>query len=142
MLARLLGSPLRRGRAGHRPIVAAIVLSLLAALAVAPVSAASDGLRLVMVEQSGCAYCLRWHEEIGPIYAKTPEGAAAPLERVHLRADLPQGMQFDSPAVFTPTFVLLRDGAEVGRIEGYPGEDFFWGLLGQMLAAAGSPVAP
>ena len=36
---------------------------------------------------------------------------------------------------------VLRDGrdpalrAEVARIEGYPGEDFFWGLLEMMLKA-------
>lgn len=35
--------------------------------------------------------------------------------------------------MYTPTFILLEDGQEVGRIEGYPGEGFFWGLLGKML---------
>jgi len=38
--------------------------------------------------------------------------------------------------VFTPTFVLMGDGVEVGRMEGYAGEDFFWGLLGRMLSQA------
>jgi hypothetical protein len=38
---------------------------------------------------------------------------------------------------FTPTFVLLVDGVERNRIEGYPGEDFFWGLLGRMLDQEG-----
>lgn len=126
MLARLLS--------GFGSLVAAIWLA-------GPVAAAQPELRLVMVEQPGCTYCLRWHEEIGPIYGKTPEGAAAPLERVRLHAPTPEGVSFDSPPVFTPTFVLVRDGAEVARIEGYPGEDFFWGLLGQMLEANGAGVA-
>jgi hypothetical protein len=30
--------------------------------------------------------------------------------------------------------VLVKDGVEVARLEGYPGEDFFWGLLGRMLS--------
>ena len=38
-----------------------------------------------------------------------------------------------SPIRFTPTFVLVDDGREIGRIEGYPGEDFFWGLLERLL---------
>ena len=113
----------------------------LALAATLPVRAAGE-LRLVMVEQTGCTYCLQWHTEIGPIYPKTPEGAAAPLQTVQLRAPLPDGMTFDSPPVFTPTFVLLSDGAEVGRIEGYPGEDFFWGLLGVMLKENGADVTP
>ena len=40
---------------------------------------------------------------------------------------------------FTPTFILVQDGVEVGRIEGYPGEDFFWGLLGKMFDRANIP---
>jgi hypothetical protein len=35
----------------------------------------------------------------------------------------------------TPTFALLEDGTEVGRTEGYPGEGFFWTLLGEMIGA-------
>jgi hypothetical protein len=33
------------------------------------------------------------------------------------------------------------EGQEAGRIEGYPGEDFFWGLLGRMLEEAGIGAA-
>ena len=33
----------------------------------------------------------------------------------------------------TPTFVLVHEGEEVGRLRGYPGDQFFWGLLGGML---------
>jgi hypothetical protein len=33
----------------------------------------------------------------------------------------------------TPTFVLVHEGEEVGRLRGYPGDEFFWGLLGGML---------
>ena len=49
----------------------------------------------------------------------------------------PDGMTFKRPLAFTPTFVLMVDGVEISRIEGYPGEDFFWGLLEQMMDQAG-----
>ncbi len=39
--------------------------------------------------------------------------------------ELPESITLDSVAVFTPTFVLLVDGQETGRITGYLGEDFF-----------------
>jgi len=97
--------------------------------------AASADLHLVMVEQPGCVYCRAWDSEVSEIYPRTAEGKLAPLTRIQLRAPLPDGMRFDRPAAFTPTFVLLEDGAEIGRIEGYPGEDFFWGLLTQMMEA-------
>jgi hypothetical protein len=35
--------------------------------------------------------------------------------------------------LFTPTFVLINNGQEQARIEGYPGEDFFWPLLTRLL---------
>lgn len=88
---------------------------------------------LVMVERDGCPYCERWNEEIGPIYPKTPEGTRAPLVRHNIRDAVPDGMDFARRVVFTPTFILLENGQEVDRLEGYPGEDFFWGLLGRML---------
>ncbi|MDQ2091422.1 thioredoxin family protein [Marimonas arenosa] len=97
---------------------------------------------LVMVEQKGCTYCMEWHAVIGPIYPQSPEGAFAPLRRVDLRDGAPDGMTFDRKVSFTPTFILVENGRELGRIEGYPGEDFFWGLLGMMLKAKTDYQAP
>lgn len=96
-----------------------------------PAAAATE---LLMVEQSGCIYCERWHHDVGGEYALTDEGKAAPLRPIMLREMPPEGVQLQRPVVYTPTFVLLRDGVEAGRIEGYPGEDFFWGLLSGLLA--------
>lgn len=88
---------------------------------------------LIMAEEPGCIWCQRWNEEIGPIYEKTGEGAAAPLRRIDITDPIPDDITLARVVNFTPTFVLLVDGAEVSRLEGYPGEDFFWGLLGMML---------
>lgn len=97
------------------------------------VSAALADVRLIMVEEDGCMWCARWNEEISEIYPKTAEGQAAPLRRIDIRAPSPDDLTFARPLFFTPTFVLVVDNTEVSRIEGYPGEDFFWGLLKQML---------
>lgn len=105
-------------------------------LIVACVPALAAQIELLMVEQAGCIYCARWHDEVGPEYPITDEGRAAPLRAQQLREALPEGITLARPAVFTPTFILLKDGAEVDRIEGYPGEDFFWPLLAGMIAAA------
>lgn len=89
---------------------------------------------LVMFEQDHCAYCEQWHSEIGPVYGKTPEGARAPLRLVNLHGALPSDLPGLKPAQFSPVFVLWHEGREVGRILGYPGEDFFWPMLGELLA--------
>ena len=96
------------------------------------VTVSMAGTELVMVEEPGCIYCMRWNSEVGPIYPKTPEGKAAPLRRVDLSQQLPTDLSFQSRPVFTPTFVLMRDGQEVSRIEGYMGDNLFWGMLGMM----------
>jgi len=44
------------------------------------------------------------------------------------------GIRLVAPVVASPTFVLADNGREIGRIVGYPGADFFWGLLGQLLS--------
>ena len=46
---------------------------------------------------------------------------------------MPSDCEIIANAPPAPTFVLVEDGRELGRIEGYPGEDFFWGLLGKLL---------
>lgn len=91
---------------------------------------------LVMVEEQGCMWCARWNREISHIYPKTDVGKAAPLKRIDINAPRPGNMSFSRRLHFTPTFVLMIDGEEVSRLEGYPGEDFFWGLIEKMLLQA------
>ncbi len=95
--------------------------------------AVASRVQLIMLEEEGCPWCVRWHEEIGGIYHKTSEGGRAPLRRVDMHAPLPDDLSFLRRAHFSPTFVLVEGDREVGRIRGYPGADFFWPLLGELL---------
>jgi hypothetical protein len=98
-------------------------------------TAQSDtGLRLLMIEQAGCAYCVAFNRDIAPIYAKPPQGAAAPLFHADLRKDMPDGITLASRPFVTPTFILIGpDGTEISRMTGFPGEDFFWPYIAQMI---------
>ena len=116
--------------------VLSIGLISLAAFVAHPLAAAE----LVMVEETYCHWCERWNEEIGVVYDKTDEGERAPLRRVDISESIPEDLTFKSRPNYTPTFILVDDGREVGRIEGYPGEDFFWPLLGQLLAKLPAPA--
>jgi len=116
--------------------VTSIGLLAAALVAVLPAVAVAGELELLMFEQPGCIYCAAWNAEVAPEYPLTEEGRAAPLHRLQLRDPLPEGLELVAPPVFTPTFVLVEDGVESGRIAGYPGEDFFWPLLGQLIAGA------
>ena len=88
---------------------------------------------LVMFETRACPWCTTWHREVGGIYHKTAESTTAPLRRVDLDAPRPADLAAVRRVVYTPTFVLIDEGREIGRIQGYPGADHFWGLLGVLL---------
>ncbi|TYO91590.1 hypothetical protein [Oceanicella actignis] len=119
-------------------------LLILAALCALGAAAAPRAAELVMIEEPGCGWCERWNAEIGGIYDRTDEGRRAPLRRVEAHAQDALGLTRRAP--FTPTFILMNEGREIGRIEGYPGPDFFWPLLGRLLdrlpARAPAPSQP
>ena len=86
-----------------------------------------------MFEDPGCVWCKRWHAEIGPGYPRTEEGRLAPLRRLNIREQANSGAMLERPIIVTPTFVLIDGGREIGRMVGYPGREFFYGLLGELL---------
>ena len=94
---------------------------------------AAFAVELVMVDQQGCHYCEAWLDEIGPAYPKTAEGKFAPLLRRDISDGAPEGGSYARSVNFTPTFILMEEGRGLARIEGYPGEDFFWPILTKLL---------
>lgn len=116
------------------------ILSLLAMLFMqVPVAwaDAAEGIRMLMIERDGCLYCAAWEAEIGPGYAQSPTGRIAPILSVDLDGPYPDGLALARRPVMTPTFILLRDGIELGRIEGYAGKDRFYPMIGQIMKQAG-----
>jgi len=123
-------------------VAALLGAALCAALWAAPGPASADarapqaetGFRLVMVEQAGCHYCIAWHAEVGPAWPNTAAGAFAPLRTEQLRR-ISDDLALERRVMFTPTFVVVdAAGAELGRLEGYPGADFFWPVIERLLA--------
>lgn len=92
-------------------------LGVIAALFIAFPAAAIE---LVMIDQDGCVYCEQWHEEIGGIYSNTTEGKFAPLRVIDIY-EIPDDLEIARRVVFTPTFLIIDDGKELARLEGYPG---------------------
>tara|TARA_B110000444_G_C18841772_1_gene599402 strand:+ start:3093 stop:3494 length:402 start_codon:yes stop_codon:yes gene_type:complete len=84
--------------------------------------------QLLMAEEDNCYWCEKWNQDVGKIYPKTPEGRAAPLARFNIHDGYSNAI-FTKGINYTPTFILVNDGVELGRIEGYPGEEFFWALV-------------
>lgn len=128
---------LRRGM-GSRGVPWAIVLVFLL------VSAAAEGregtdpqsapVALLMIEDPGCPYCARWDREVRQAYLNSEEGRFAPLVRRFRGA---RDVAFIANVIYSPTFVVVVRGQEIGRIVGYQGPYFFWAEIAGLLAKAG-----
>ena len=120
-----------RAKAASRALAALAISAVVAGslLAGSPARAAE----LVMFRVPGCSWCQAWDREVGDAYPNSPEAELAPLREVRLDRDRDGGLELKRGVRFTPTFVLARNGVEVGRIVGYPGEAFFWGRLGKLI---------
>jgi hypothetical protein len=90
-----------------------------------------SGNQLIMVTASNCPWCESFEDEVGAGYPKTAEAKVLPLRRHDIYDAIPADMASLVPATMTPTFIIIRDGAEVGRIVGYPGAELFWWRLSE-----------
>lgn len=136
MLRHILRARRRIGKAVAATFARGVLL-LLAVLAPAAAGAAD----LVYVWEPGCPYCRAFDRRIAPVYGRTEEGRRLPLLRVE-KAELDRSaLKLDRPVRYTPTFILVDDAREIGRIEGYPGEEFFFPMLSRLIERLPAPGA-
>ncbi len=123
-----------------RSLAACLLLAAaaLGAFALPGLPGAAQAAELIMLERPGCAWCARWNREIAPIYPLTDEGRQAPLRRVDVTEPWPSDLAGIGSDRYTPTFIVVDNGVEIARLRGYPGDNFFWPLLSEMLAKLSS----
>ena len=112
-------------------------LFLLLAISIAgamPVKAADSRGQLVMITSSDCPWCEAFEDDVGKGYNLTEEALIYSLRRHDFYKAMPDDLAHLTPATMTPTFIVVRDGAEVGRIIGYPGAELFWWRLSEFTA--------
>jgi hypothetical protein len=109
-----------------------LALSTLLAALLVPVAASA--LELVLYDKAGCVWCARFERDIGRRYSSIDVSRVAPLRRVDIHDQRRSGVDLEEPVIYTPTFVLTDDdGAEIGRITGYQGEEQFWANLDDLM---------
>ncbi|MEE9319684.1 MAG: hypothetical protein V3U76_04490 [Granulosicoccus sp.] len=94
---------------------------------------AATDVELLVIEQDYCPFCERFNRDITPGYSKTAEGRLAPLKQLDLHETWPAKYAEIKSATVTPTFILISDGKEIARLAGYPGSEYFWIELNEML---------
>ena len=99
-----------------------------------PAKAADSRGQLVMITSSHCPWCEAFEDDVGKVYDRTEEALIYPLRRHNFYTAMPDDLVHLTPATMTPTFIVVRDGAEVGRIIGYPGAELFWWRISEFTA--------
>ena len=129
---------MERSRRGTVLGLAALCAAATLPIATGRTLAAGPDLRLatalIMIEDRGCRYCVRFDAEARPSYENSPEGRFAPLVR---RPRSAPDVRFLSEVVYSPTFILLVEGREIGRVVGYQGADLFWMEMAGLMRKAG-----
>jgi thioredoxin-related protein len=110
------------------------VVTVLFTLIASPMPAAAA--ELVMVDARACTYCQKFAREMDDVYAASPAGSNAPIRRVSPYKRWPADLAAVRPAPYTPVFILVDGGREVGRFAGYKSPEWFWSKLNPLLARA------
>lgn len=91
-------------------------LSIALTILFAPAASAAQ---LVYVEWKDCGYCKVFNRQMAWAYGSSAIGKKVPLRRVDILSRWPADLkQVDRPS-YTPVFILVEKGQEVGRFAGY-----------------------
>ena len=86
----------------------------------------AEAAELLYFYSDACVYCEQWDDEVGSIYSKTEEANFIKLRRVDIHGQTPKDIEYVKGVIYTPTFVAIDGGREIGRIVGYGSDMFFW----------------
>lgn len=106
-------------------------------LLVAPIAAPAA--ELLVVSDRTCGPCILFERQVGILYGKTDEARLAPLRMLAYGRSPPDDYAFVGVPKVAPTFVLVDQGREVGRFEGYSGDELFWMNLTRLLQQLPQP---
>ena len=105
---------------------------VLLGLLVASTSYAADktaAFELVFVTSDHCPFCMAWEKEVGRSYDRSPYAKQAPLRRVDLQEIDTLLPDLKPKVIGTPTFLIMDEKIEIGRIQGFSSSEmFYWAL--------------
>ncbi len=80
---------------------------------------------LVMFSSPLCAYCAYFEQNVIPIYKHHDLAQIAPLNAVNMDEEGSGPYTLEKPIEVLPTFIVMRNGKEVGRLSGIPDKLYF-----------------
>ena len=115
--------------------MANLIKATLVAVSMLCAAAGAQAAELVMVDMKACSYCAKFRHDVAPTYDSTAAGQMAPLRKVSPLKKWPADLAGVRPAPYTPVFILVDNGREIGRFAGYTNAQAFWAKLNPLLAS-------
>ena len=106
-------------------LVRIVCISLMAVAA----SSYAQAVELVVVDSKTCVYCAKFNREVGREYGSKAVAAKAPLRRVSAMKKWPSDLAGIKKTPFTPAFIVVDNGRELGRFYGYQNPETFYAEL-------------
>lgn len=97
---------------------------------------ASENFELVVMEAPGCTYCTLFRRDVLPSYEASPRAKDMPIRFVDVNDEAAEALGLETPVDIVPTFLVLKNNKEVGRIPGYTGPEYFFHTINYLLTSA------
>lgn len=91
---------------------------------------------LVVLEAPNCIYCNIFRRDVLPGYQKSKRAGELPIRFLDLNDPAAETLKLSAVVTTVPTIVLMRQGAETGRITGYTGPEAFFHSVARLLGSS------
>lgn len=98
--------------------------------------AANSNVELIVVEAPGCTYCTVFRRDVLPSYQASERARSVPVRFIDVNDLAVAQLGLGSPINIVPTFVVIKNNKEIGRIPGYVGPENFYHTINYLLSTA------
>jgi thioredoxin-related protein len=91
--------------------------------------------QLVVMEAPGCTYCGIFRRDVLPSYEASERAKELPVRFLDVNDQAASGLDLQTPVDIVPTFIVVKDKKEVGRIPGYLGPENFYHAINHLMSA-------
>ena len=125
-----------------RPIFILLTAATLVAAYLIPVKAAqgpatgqisASSAELLVFETKQCLYCFIFRRDVVPDYMQSMRAKTVPMRFIDIHETDVNRLRLSRPLTMLPTVVLMKNGREVDRINGYMGPEPFFHMVSRML---------
>ena len=99
-------------------------------------AAINGNVELIVVEAPGCTFCTVFRRDVLPSYQASERARSVPVRFIDVNDLAVAQLGLGSPINIVPTFVVIKNNKEIGRIPGYVGPENFYHTINYLLSTA------